>query len=257
MIGFFIKKAFFDGWDNLLSIVLVNVLFIALLAVGYGAFALLRISSVLGIIVLILWYLLMHAAYGGVSFFTREYAWYQRPGFEAFRDSMRQAFRASMVLAGVDASLILMGAVIIPFYLSLGNIFGTVIVALLFWLLLTTLISLNYYLPLCSQLQDRPIKALKKSFIIFLDNVGFSIFLGIYTLIEFVLSLVTAFLIPSVTGIALSHQIAVKLLIYKYDYLEQESDADRKHIPWGALLFEEKERVGQRSLKGMIFPWKD
>ena len=35
MIGFFIKKAFFDGWDNLLQIMLLNVI---MLGVGFGGF---------------------------------------------------------------------------------------------------------------------------------------------------------------------------------------------------------------------------
>jgi len=46
-------------------------------------------------------------------------------------------------------------------------------------------------------------------------------------------------------------------MMYKYDYLEAEADADRKHIPWDELLYEERESVGNRSLKNMIFPWKD
>jgi hypothetical protein len=50
---------------------------------------------------------------------------------------------------------------------------------------------------------------------------------------------------------------AIKLMMYKYDYLEAEADADRKHIPWDELLYEERESVGNRSLKNMIFPWKD
>jgi hypothetical protein len=43
----------------------------------------------------------------------------------------------------------------------------------------------------------------------------------------------------------------------KYDYLEENPRADRKHIPWETLLREERERVGKRTLKGMIFPWKE
>jgi hypothetical protein len=52
-------------------------------------------------------------------------------------------------------------------------------------------------------------------------------------------------------------QAGFKLRLLKYDYLENDSDANRKRIPWDALLIDERERVGKRSLRGMIFPWKE
>ncbi len=256
MVGFYIKKAFFDGWDNLLGIVLVNVSFVALLALGYAAMSLFQIHAALGIIALVLWFVLMHLAAGAVSYYTKEYAWYRRPGFAEFRDCFKEAIPASLVLSAVNLLLVLLTVVIMPFYLSLGSILGTVIFAVLFWVEVMAMGSLMYFLPVSAQLRDRPLKALKKSFIIFLDNAGFSLFLLFYTLVNMILSIVTAMLIPGITAILLSHQDAVKLLMYKYDYLEEQPEGDRKHIPWTALLFDEQEKVGQRSLKGMIFPWK-
>ncbi|MCF6336254.1 MAG: hypothetical protein L3J12_10990, partial [Spirochaetales bacterium] len=79
----------------------------------------------------------------------------------------------------------------------------------------------------------------------------------IYSLIVLSLSVFTAFLIPGVTVILLAHQTAVKLRLYKYDYLEENKDTGRKNIPWNTLLFDEREKVGKRTLKGMIFPWKE
>ena len=49
----------------------------------------------------------------------------------------------------------------------------------------------------------------------------------------------------------------MKLRLYKYDYLEENPDAKRNDIPWDALLIDERERVGKRTLRGMIFPWKE
>ena len=40
------------------------------------------------------------------------------------------------------------------------------------------------------------------------------------------------------------------------DYLEENPDTDKKHLPWEDILFEEKEKVGPRSFRSMIFPWK-
>ena len=38
--------------------------------------------------------------------------------------------------------------------------------------------------------------------------------------------------------------------------INQNPDADRKHLPWADILFDEEEKVGPRSFKNMIFPWK-
>jgi len=43
----------------------------------------------------------------------------------------------------------------------------------------------------------------------------------------------------------------------KYDWLEANPGADRRKIPWDALLIDEREKTGTRSLKNLIFPWKD
>jgi hypothetical protein len=64
-------------------------------------------------------------------------------------------------------------------------------------------------------------------------------------------------LAPGVGGLLLGQSVALKLLMYKYDWLEENPEGDRKHVPWDELLYEERESVGHRSLKGMIFPWKD
>ncbi len=90
-----------------------------------------------------------------------------------------------------------------------------------------------------------------------MDNTFFSIFLGIYTIVILGVSFFTALLIPGISVILLAHQIALKLRLYKYDYLEENSEASRNKIPWEELLYEEKVRIGTRTIKGMIFPWKE
>ncbi len=257
MLGFFIKKAFFDGWDNLISLVLVNLLFVALLAAGYGAFSLLGVNVLLGGILLLAWFAALHLAFGGASYFTKEHAFYQRPGFAEFWQGIKSSWRSALLLAAVNAVVLMMFVLVMPFYMGLDSVLGIAIVAILFWIVIVTMISMIYFLPISAQLGDRPLKAMKKSYLIFLDNTGFSIFLFLYTIILFVISIFTALLVPSGAGILLSHEIALKLLMFKYDYLEENPEADRKHLPWGGLLFDERDKVGHRTLKGMIFPWKD
>jgi hypothetical protein len=256
--GFFIKKAFFDGWDNFISLILFNVVTAVFLGLGYGAFGLLRISLVLGIGAILVWFVAVHLFIGTLSFFEKHLAFYQRPGLEEFKIAFKASRGHALLLSLVDFIILVTGLLVIPFYFGMSSFFGTLIGAILVWILIITLVSLNYYLPVASQLKDRPYKSLKKAYIIALDNPLFSFFLGFYTLVSAILSVATALLIPGLSGILLSHQDACKLLMFKYDYLEEEQITGRRtRIPWGAILIEEKEKVGHRSIKGMIFPWKE
>ncbi len=64
-------------------------------------------------------------------------------------------------------------------------------------------------------------------------------------------------LAPGPAGTALASAVAVRLRMKKYRYLKENPrpTADRS---LGMTFFrKEKELVGKRTLKGMIFPWKD
>lgn len=92
-------------------------------------------------------------------------------------------------------------------------------------------------------------------------------------------------LLPGPASAVLLLTVAFKLRMYKYDYLEElqqaaggetaggetagpedagPEDAERTgrrrrrvRIPWDALLADDREQVGVRTLRGMIFPWKE
>ncbi|MDR0683993.1 MAG: hypothetical protein LBF83_02555, partial [Spirochaetaceae bacterium] len=100
-------------------------------------------------------------------------------------------------------------------------------------------------------------KIIKKSFIIFFDNPGLCIFAFFHNLALLALSVLLAFLIPGPAGILLFLDEALRLRLLKYDWLEENPDADRRKIPWESLLIEEREKTGSRSFKSFIFPWKD
>jgi len=149
---------------------------------------------------------------------------------------------------------------VVPFYGSLagqGNLLGFGALAFLFWIGIIVLLSSQYFFPVYTQLDKDLKKVFKKSFIIFFDNSFFSLFLGIFSLIVFVLSTFTAFLILGPGSIILLGQVGLKLRLYKYDYLQEHPEVKRKDIPWRALLIDDEDRVGKRSLRGLIFPWKE
>ncbi|MCF7943383.1 MAG: hypothetical protein K9L21_03010 [Spirochaetia bacterium] len=257
MIGFYIKKAFFDGWDNLIGLIILNLGFVISLGIAYAVFLSFQVHAVIGVVLLILYLWGLNIFIGGVSFYVKEFVFYQRPGAREFIDCLKSAWKPAVMHTIIMFILLVMIFFVIPFYASFEGLIGAVVIALLFWVSLFTAMGLMYYFPLIAQLEKNPKKAVKKSFLLVFDNIGFSFFLLLYTILNSIISILTAFLIPGFSSVLMSHQGAVKLLMFKYDYLEETPDANRKKIPWTALLFDEKEKVGHRSIRGMIFPWKE
>jgi len=257
MIGFFIKKAFFDGWDNFITLIVLNLGYIVLLGLGYVAVPAMEVSWLLAFAVLVLWMFIFQLYSGIVSFFTHEFARYRRPELAAFLEYGKQALRYVPIMTGLSVLILLLYLIVLPFYLSVPGVFSAVAAAVVFWSGLFLLTAMQYYYPAAVQLKNNPVKVFKKTLLICLDNFGFSLFMLLHTLVSGIISVITVFLIPGFTGILLSHQVGMKLRLYKYDYLEEHPGTAKKDIPWDALLFEEREKVGPRSLRGMIFPWKD
>jgi hypothetical protein len=129
--------------------------------------------------------------------------------------------------------------------------------ALLFWVTVAVILAAQYFLPLRARVDRKLAKIVRKGFLLLLDNPGHSLGLFLGALLILVVSVFTAFLLPGPATLLLWWNTAFKLRLYKYDYLEQNPDANRRKIPWDALLVEDRERVGKRTLRGMIFPWKE
>ena len=258
MTGFFIKKAFFDGWDNLISLVVLNLGYLVVLLTLYASLEVLAVS-VFGGVALLALALALHSLYmGAVSSQTKEYVWYNRPGFAAFKDSFKSVWRHAVLHFIIQALLVTILFFVIPFYLSYTSLIAFAIAVLVFWVALAFMLAMMYYYPLAIQMpDDKPLKTLKKSLMVVADNLFFSLFFGIYHIFNLVLTILFATIIPGIAGIQLSRQVATKLLMFKYDYLEEHPETTRKDIPWEELLFDEQEKVGNRTLRGMIFPWKD
>lgn len=258
MTGFFIKKAFFDGWDNLIGMVVHNLGFLLILLAALGSMSLSATSAALSIVALIFCVGLFSFYSSGVAAASWAYARYERSGWEGFKKGIRETWRHSLVfwvMLVLDISLM---TLVIPFYLSYGNIVGTLLSVLLFWAFIGLSLALLFFFPLSYAMRgDRPTKTLKKSFIIVFDNLFFALFLALYQMVNLALSIFLAGLAPGVTGMHLASSDAVKLLMLKYDWLEENPEESKKHIPWDEILYEERECVGHRSFKNMIFPWKD
>ena len=257
MLGFFVKKAFFDGWDNLFQLAAFNAVHLALFsafivlpaALGSGTFVMLA-AGLLGVASISVWQAVCVGA-------MNEAAEYRTPSFKKALGSLKTALIPGLITGGIFLLVGFSLTVGIPFYLLQKNLLGMAAASLLFWISVAAILTMQYFLPLLTR-RGGGIKAnLKASMTLFLDNPGFSFFLFLHSTISLALSLVVAFLAPGPAGIALGASDAVKLRIKKYEWLEAHPGANRKKIPWEELLAEDKELVGTRTLKGMIFPWKD
>ncbi len=257
MFLFFIKKVFFDSWDNLLSLIVLNLGFVLLIA-GFAYSSLLFKPGSAGFFLAYIVLIILFNFYsGGVAGYTKELIYSGSAELKTLFSLAVKTWKQNTVLSLLT---VIEGAVLFvgfPFYLSIGGIPGLIGAVTIFWVALFWALASQYYFPAGFQLQGGIRKQIKKSFLLFFDNTGFTIFLGLHTLFLFLVSIATAFLLPGISVIILSHQIALKLRLYKYDYLEENPDAPRRSIPWEALLMEEKERIGSRSIRGMIFPWKE
>lgn len=258
MILFTIKKWFFDFWDNFLSIALLNLGFLGFLALPLLAPAsVMEDSPVLGIIIISLGFLLLHLYTGMAQVLLKKIVNYEKPEFRDVIPALKDSWKISLGFGAINLFLLMTLFFVVPFYWSMDSILALAALVFLFWMVLLWLLSSQFFYPIRTQLERRFPKILKKSFIIFFDNGGFSFLLGIFSLIVLALSSLTAFLAPGPIGAMLVVQVGLKLRLYKYDYLEENPEADRRKIPWGGLIFEDKERVGKHTFKGMIFPWKE
>lgn len=261
MFGFLIKKTFFDMWDNMFRIILMNLGFLAVLAVFFllapWVAGLPGVGNVLLVVTLVLGIALLAVYSGAVSRMTSEIADYRQPGFADFYSYARETLPTSLLYALILIVYVFILQVAFPFYWGVKNLLGLLAASLLFWVTLAFALSSQYFFPIQSRLDKRFPKMLRKMMLLFFDNTLFTIGMFLGALLVTGASLFTAFLLPGISCVFLWWNAAMKLRLLKYDWIEKNPDEKRKRVPWDALLVEDRERVGKRTLKGMIFPWKE
>lgn len=256
MFGFLIKKAFFDMWDNLIKIVILNLGFILLLAASFFTLSAALKSSALLFIPLGLLAAILVVYTGVVSWMTSQMADYSRPEWAAILEALRATWPTSLAFAGLNLLLGFLFYTGVRVYGQLQSFIGPLAQAFLLWVMVFWALASQYFFPIQARLDRRFFKAIKKMFLVLLYDPWFTVGLLIGSLLIFVLSFFTAFLLFGFSTILLWWNVALKLRLYKYDHLEKHPE-DRRRVPWDSLLVEDRERVGKRTLKGMIFPWKE
>ncbi|MDR1046987.1 MAG: hypothetical protein LBL64_04370 [Treponema sp.] len=263
MIGFLIKKNFFDLWDNMFRVALLNLGFFAPLAFTLLLPSLLADIPILSIAVVLAGILLCCVYLSTAALCLKTVSDNSGFGFRDFFDNLKTAWPAGLVMGGLAFLVFAMVTMVIPFYLQLNSLIGLLLASLIFWTMVVALLSLQFFFTVCSRLEPKLSKAFKKCFIIFFDNPGFAFFTFISTVCMMALSALLAFLFPGFAGMLLYQDEALRLRLLKYDWLEANPEAissagkKKPQIPWEAILIDERERTGTRTLKNFIFPWKD
>ena len=257
MIGFLIKKNFFDHWDNFFKIVLINLGFITSIAFPVFIPPLLSSLPFLGAFAMLIGILWCFVYLSAAALSLKAVSDYGNFGFADFFGNLKLMWPAGLVMGAFVFISYLLATTVIPFYLSMNSLIGLMLAAIVFWTLIIAVLALQFFFAVRSRLDSRIIPALKKCFLIFFDNPMFCIFSFFHSLVVLIVSFLLALLAPGPAGILLFLDEALRLRLLKYDWLEANPDTPRSKIPWDALLIEEREKTGSRSLKNFIFPWKD
>ncbi len=263
MIGFLIKKTFFDLWDNLFRIVFINVGLLALATIPVFLPSLIPVP-VLKIVVLGVGIMLCFVYLAAAALCIRRVSDYSYFGFRdffaAFKD-FKKTWLSGLVAGGFAILVGIVVGYVFPFYFSAGSLISFGLGILLFWFFAAALVAFQFFFSFRIRM-DNPVRiSVKKCFIIFFDNLGFSIFAFLHNIIILALSVLTAFIAPGPAGVILFMDEALRLRMLKYDWLEAHPEVlqsgKRPKIPWDELLIDERENTGTRSFKSFIFPWKD
>lgn len=271
MFGFYFKKNFADGWDNFFFLVLSNAVTILLLVGSYFA---LKAADSFGSYAVLLAFILCTAILS-LSLFAwganaAKIADFRAPSFGLFFSALKNVWKIALAFGILISVVLILVRFAVAYYLAMyfkdGSLLGLIITAALGWFVFVSTIALQYFIPLYFLQENNGFKkCLKKSFLIFYDNVAFSIELFFVNLLLFILSCVTFMIIPGLNGILLSSTNALRLRLYKYDWIEKMSENDpdfeknrdkRNEVPWDELLAEDKESLGPRKLSSFLFPWK-
>jgi len=261
MLGFLLRKTFYDLWDNMFKIVILNLGFIACTAIPIFLPALAGrfIDSIILNVILVAAGILVCSVYlSAAAYSIRVISDYGTYNFADFIKGFKAAWPAGLFMGGFVFLVFMIVTIVLPFYLTMEPpLAGLALSAIIFWTTIFAILAFQFYFTVYTRLGSNIIKAFKKCMLISLDNTALSIFLVLNNIVVLIISALLAFMFPGPIGALLYLDEAVRLRLLKYDYLEANPDANRRKIPWDALLIEEREKTGTRSFRNFIFPWKD
>lgn len=267
MLAFFFKKNLCDGWDNLFTIIVSNVFSLALFVAAVAGIVFAQgVHPLLGAVTVVVASGIVMIPVFAWGANARKIADFNTPSLPIFFRTIASVWRTAFVFGALVALLFLVALVGIRYYVELFHgLLGLLLASFIFWFLVVSLLSLQWVIPFYFlQEENSLVKSVKKGYIIFFDNPVFSLVIFAYNLLLLAISVVLFFLVPGASGMTLAATNALRLRLYKYDWIERMNETDstfasnRRHaaVPWSELLAEDKEALGPRPLRSFLFPWK-
>jgi hypothetical protein len=255
MLFLLIKKAFFDFWDNLGSIIVVNLgYFFIFAAMEYSPLSLPK-HPIFSIFTYYIKCSIFFVYTGAVNRVIKQRTDLLSASFSDFIPHLKSSWRTSLLFAGLVLSIFLIFKT--SFYsLQLLNGFTFVLCfGMLFWIVLVFAIGLAYFFAFEARSNASFLACLKRAMLMLIDNPFFSLGLLVGAAIISAISAFFVFVIPGIGALLLWYNLAVRLRSAKYDYLERNPSANRRDIPWKRLLEGDMARLKSRTIKKLIFPW--
>ena len=264
MFGFILKKNFCDGWDNLISVIIANLVFL------FSGIGLVLLNAVAGRIqseILSLLVLLFSVVFLSILIFAYSDSAAHIANFDGihildFFKAIPGALKDGALFGLMNAAVFLISSFSIRYYIvDSGSLLGFGLGCAIFWVDFFYLLAMQWFIPIRALMHNNFAKCFKKSFIILFDNTGFSLLMALYNLVLLALSVVCIGFFPSMSGILIADTNALRILLYKYDYLEEHPELrtkkERRQIPWDDLISEDRDILGPRPIRSFLFPWKD
>ncbi len=267
------RKAFYDIWDCFLYSLLFNSVITMVGGAGMGLS--LRVpAGIVQTAVIAAFFLAAGVLLTAVSLLYGQVSDYRSFSFRDFFPALKESWKTGLAFFAILFAAIILLLFSVPFYFSMMTLPSFLIGALLLWTIILFFAAMQWFLPVYYRLNKDFRTCMRKSFILFFDNAGFSVFLLVFSALLLAVSFFLGFLIPGWTAVLIAGQGALRLRMFKYDWMEEQekktiasdeynatggglrSRGKRPRVPWLELLADEDENVGHRTLKSFFMPWK-
>lgn len=264
MLGLFLRKNSYEGWDNVVYFLVPNLLmdlvvFLASLAMWFGKNHL--VVWIIAIFVAFILLSILSLAWGDIS---NSIVNYETIEFVDYFKKIPSCIIDGILLGVTYFILFVVTFFGIQYYFQKGASFVGLMAGCMFcWISLSIFMALQWYIPIRSAFHNKFGKTVKKCFIVLINNFGISIFLSFYNLFLAIVSVIMIGLAPGMCGLIFARCNAFRFIMKKYDYIDQiqkddsSVDVRKIKIPWKEILKEEDEIVGKRTFKSFFMPWKE
>lgn len=242
MLTFLLKKTLFNYLEKFIFVLIANCL--TLLAVYFTFLTIQVISAnyIIPLIFLYIWQNVLCLIYG----YFLNTANFKQLFSKNFGRKIVWVFFFSLI----NLVFLIIGGQAVVYYLQYDNFIINAAGLLCCWLILTWLIAGLFFIPLVIKLNKGFKYCIKQSFLLFFNNIFLVI---VFSFIFLILVITTPLLILGVGFLFILLNNLTDLLLLKQKFL---CSNHKDKMNWEKLLKAEDLKLGERSFKEIIFPWR-